>query len=265
MNNPFFILFLLLQISLFGVYVGNPAAPAIMNTGIFSGHNPLIKGTSGYVADYVSDKKYETSKKNPSIDLNDTFREFIIHSQVATLSVILLERLELFGTVGGSKERIKPHDQKPSDPIEWDFESDYHFSWSTGAKVVLIQWGQTYLSTDFTYYAIPESPKTYFKFLNRLNLPMNFDRQKLSLSEWQASLGLSSRIFIFTPYVGGNYMQSTLSVAKGEEVGSIEYKNKYKMGYFYGITVSLTGRFHVNFEQRFRSESAYTFSTIAVF
>ncbi len=259
------ILFLFLYIPIFGTYVGNPAAPAIMNTGIFSAHNPLIKGTSGYIADYVSDKKYETSQEDPSLDLNDTFREFIIHSQLASLSVILLERLELFGTVGGSKERIKPHDQPKNTPIEWDFESDYHFSWSTGAKVVLIQWGQTYLSTDFTYCSIPESPATYFKFFNRLNLPMNFDKQKLSLSEWQTSLGLSSRIFIFTPYVGGNYMQSTLHIAKGEEIGSIEYKNKYKMGYFYGITASISGRFHLNFEQRFRSESAYSFSTIAVF
>ncbi len=250
---------------MFGVYVGNPASPAIMNTGIFSAHNPLIKGTSGYIADYISDKKYETSQEIASLDLNDTFRDFIIHSQLASFSVILLERLEIFGTVGGSKERIKPHDQPPGAKISWDFESDYHFSWSTGAKVFLIQWGQTYLSTDFTYCSIPESPKSYFKFFNRLNLPMNFDKQELSLDEWQSSLGLSSRIFIFTPYVAGNYMQSTLHVAKGEEIGSIEYKNKYKFGYFYGITVSISGRFHLNFEQRFRSENGYSFSTVAVF
>src|SRR5437016_151598 len=130
----YLILFFVQMTSLFGAYIGNPANPAIMNTGIFSLHNPFIKGTSGYIADYITDKKYETNQKIDSLDLNDTFRDFIIHSQLASFSVILLERLELFGTVGGSKERIKPDEKSP---VDFDFESNYHFSWSTGAKVVL--------------------------------------------------------------------------------------------------------------------------------
>jgi len=250
----------------FGAYVGNPASPSIMNTGFFSLHNPLIKGTTGYIADYISDKHYETSKKNPDIDLNDTFRDYIIHSQLASFSVILLERLELFGTVGGSKQRIKGREQ-PDDPhILVDFQSSYQFSWSAGAKAVLIQWGQTYFSCDFTYFAIPESPHAYFKFLNRLNLPIDFTKkQELALNEWQVSAGFSSRIFFLTPYVGGMYLHSRLHVGSGPETGPIEYKNRFTWGYFYGITASLSGRFHLNFEQRFRSENAYTFSTVAVF
>ena len=126
MSRFSFLLFLC-PLFAFGSYIGNPASPSIMNTGFFSQHNPLIKGTTGYIADYISDKHYETSKKNPDINLNQTFRDYIIHSQLASFSVILLERLELFGTVGGSKQRIKGTEQ-PSDPhILVDFESSYQF------------------------------------------------------------------------------------------------------------------------------------------
>ncbi len=262
--SPFLLCFLLTS-SLFGVYIGNPAAPSIMNTGFFSAHNPLIKGTTGYIADYITDKLYEPTKKNSEFDPEDTFRKFMIHSQLASFSVIILERLEVFGTLGGSKPRAKLAEEPENTEIFFDFEGNYQFSWSTGAKIVLIQWGQTFLSTDFTYFAMPESTNSYVKFFNRLNLPIDFEKQPLSMNEWQLSLGLSSRIFFLTPYAGCSYLNSKLHIAGTEEIGSFEYKNKYNFGYFYGITASVTGRFHFNFEQRFRDEKAYTFSTIAVF
>jgi hypothetical protein len=258
------LLFLLFALPLFGAYVGNPAAPAIMNTGFFSVHNPWVKGTTGYIADYISNKRYEANPSDSSFNPNDAFRKFAIHSQLASFSVILLERLELFGTVGGSKQRTKSHDQSTLSFLT-DFSSTYQFSWSTGGKVILIQWGQTYLSTDFTYFSIPKSPKSFFKFLNRLNLPLDLEKQKTSLKEWQGSLGLSSRFYFLTPYAGVTYLQSRLHVESGAETGPIHYKNQYKIGYFYGLTLSITGRFHFNVERRIRDEFGYTFSTIAVF
>ena len=259
------LLFFLFTLPLFGAYVGNPAAPSIMNTGFFSAHNPLVKGTTGYIADYITDKLYEADKKNSTFNPDDAFRKFIIHSQLATFSAIFLERLEIFGTVGGSKPRTKLHEETENTNLLLDFQSNYQFSWSTGAKVVLMQWGQTYFSTDFTYFAMPESTKSYFKFFNRLNLPIDFEKQKLSLKEWQISVALSSRLFFLTPYAGTTYLSSSLRIASGEEVGALNYRNKYNIGYFYGITASLSGKFHLNFEQRFRDEKAYTFSTVAVF
>ncbi len=252
--------------SIFGVYVGNLAAPSVMNTGFFSAHNPFIKGTTGYIADYITDKHYTTSANDPLFDPNDAFKKFIIHSQMASFSLVLLERLELFGSVGGSKPRLKLKEANPNFDLILDFSSNYQFSWSTGAKVVLMQWGQTYFCSDFTYFAMPESTHTYFEFFNRLNLPIDFTKkQELFLSEWQLSFGLASRIFFLTPYFGGCFLSSKLYVSSGPTIGPFSYKNENRLGYFYGITLSLSGSFHLNFEQRFRSESAYTFSTVAVF
>jgi hypothetical protein len=92
-----------------------------------------------------------------------------------------------------------------------------------------------------------------------MNLPLLPEgKQKLSLKEWQVSAALSSRFFFLTPYGGATYLHSRLRA-------DVKYHNEYHWGYFYGLTVSLTGRLHFNFERRMRDESAYTFSTIAVF
>jgi hypothetical protein len=254
--------FLFFPLFLFGAYVGNPANPAIMNTGFFSVSYPFIKGTSGYIYDYTSNKRYEANQKNPDFDPNQTFKEFGLHSQLATFSIILVERMEIFGSAGGTKEQAKGRTH-PS--FLEDFQSSYQFAWSAGTKVVLIQWGKTFLSCDFTYFAIPESDKSFFKFLNRFNLPIDLTKQTLSLTEWQFSGALSSRFAFLTPYIGGTYLNSRLHVASSPETGPIDYHNEYKLGWFFGLTVSMTGRFHLNFERRLRDEFAYTFSTIAVF
>jgi hypothetical protein len=235
---------------LFGAYVGNPADPALMNTGFFSASYPFFKFTSGYIYDYTQNKRYVAS------DDQEAIHKFGIHSQLASFSLIFIERLQIFGTAGGSKEVIE---EKPVYDMLFDSHTNYHFSWSTGAKVILLQWGQTYFSGDFTYFAIPSSHKSFFKYLNRLNLPLEDpEKQKLSLKEWQASVGLSSRFLFLTPYAGATYLHSKLHA-------DVKYRNQVSLGYFYGLTVSLTGRLHMNFERRVRDEFAYTFSTIAVF
>jgi hypothetical protein len=254
--------FFLFPLFVFGAYVGNPANPAIMNTGFFSLKNPFMKGTSGYIYDYTSNKRYEADQKNPDFDPNQTFKEFGLHSQLATFSVILLERMEIFGSAGGTKEQAKGRTHPTQ--IE-DFKSDYQFSWSAGTKIVLLQWGKTYLSCDFTYFAVPESANSFFKYLNRFDLPLDFTKHNLSLREWQFSGALSSRFWFLTPYIGGTYLNSRLHVTSSAETGPINYHNEKKLGWFFGLTVSLTGRFHFNLERRLRDEFGYTFSTIAVF
>ena len=187
---------------------------------------------------------------------------------MATFSAIFVERLEFFGNVGGSKEHAK-WDKKLEisdfSTVMTDFQSNYHFSWSSGCKVILLQWWQTYLSADFTYFSVPASHQSFFKFLNRLNLPMETEKQTFSMNEWQTSLGLSSRIFFLTPYGGITYLAAKLNIHSGTEVAPIYYRNKDNIGYFFGLTVSLTGRFHLNFERRVRDEFSYSLAATAVF
>lgn len=240
-------LFFLAVFPLFSAYVGNPADPALMNTGFFSSTYPFFKFTSGYIYDYTSNKRYESS--------DGQFDHFGLHSKLASFSLIFIERLQIFGAAGGSKESVE---EKPIYETLFDIQTNYHFSWSAGAKVILLQWGQTYFSTDFTYFAIPSSSNSFFKYLNRLNLPFEWEKEKFYLDEWQLSAGLSSRFFFITPYGGATYLKSKFQADR-------QYHNAVNWGYFYGLTISLTGRLQLNFERRVRDEFAYTFATTAVF
>lgn len=253
-------LFLFAVPSLFAAYVGNPAAPAIMNTGLFSMNNPFIKATTGYIFDYTSNKNYVVKNENPSVD--PKFRQFALHTQTASASLIFLERLEIFGTAGGSKQ--SPSTIDPSSFLV-DYKGTYQFSWSVGTKVILLQWGKTYFCTDFTYFAIPSSQKSFFKFFNKLNLPLDLSEQKFNLREWQIAAALASRFYFITPYAGTIYLRSRLHINSGPETESIDYYNKRSWGFFYGVTLSITGRLHLTFERRVRDEFSYTFGSTAVF
>ncbi len=261
-------IFLLLTYSLHAAYVGNPAGPGIMNNGFFTSTNPFFKCTTGYYGDYISDMRFVPAKSSTNRATDHTFKQFGLHSQMATASLILLERIEFFGAAGGSKEHTH-FSQTPSmtelSTELLDFHSTYTFSWCAGTRVILLQWWQTYFSMDFTYFQVPSSHESYFKFLNQLHLPLETEKQTFSIDEWQVSAGLSTRIYFLTPYGGVTYMKAKLNIEGGDEVPPLYYENQERIGYFYGLTLSLTGKFHVNFERRVRDEFAYTISTIAVF
>ncbi|MDE3055181.1 MAG: hypothetical protein KGI80_00575 [Verrucomicrobiota bacterium] len=252
---------LCLSSALFGFYVGNPAAPVVMGSGFFSGRY-LVKGASGYLYDYSTIKKYHAAGKEALFNPNSVFKEFGIHSQMGNLSMMLLERLEIFGYVGGSKEQTQG---KPHPAAMTSFKGHYQFSWATGSKAVLLNCGPFSLGGSFSYFGIPSSPKSYFRYLNRINLPINFGKQNTSLSEWQINGGLSGRFGFLSPYIGGTWLYSKLHISGTSGIGAIDYENEDKWGLFFGLTVSVTGKFHINLERRLYDESGYSLITSAVF
>ena len=261
-----FLFFFFLTPSLFASPVGNPANPALIQGGLFSS-NPWIKVSTGYLADYVSNLPLELTHGKADFNPEKVFQHFGLHSQMATFSLELLQRLEAYALLGGTKEHLKWHNEPHTSLFSslFDFQSSYHFSWASGIRVVLLQWGQTYFSCDGSYFTVPSSQKSFFKFLNRLHLPLDQEKQHFYLREWQGSAALSSRFWIITPYVGTTYFHAKLHIQGGEENSSLNYRNKDRIGFFYGVTLSITSKFLVNFERRVRGEFAYMFSTQAVF
>ena len=238
-----------------------------MQSGIFSSPNPWVKVTTGYLADYVSNMPLNLSNGSAPFDPKQTFKHFGLHSQMASFSLVLLQRLEAYALLGGSKEHLRWHDEPQTSLFSslFDFQTSYHFSWAGGVRVVLLQWGQTFLSCDGSYFAVPSSQKSFFKFLNRLHLPLDQEKQHFNLREWQAGLALSSRFWIITPYAGMKYFHARLHIQPGTETSSLNYRNSKRIGYYYGVTLSITSKFLITGERRVRDEFAYMFSTQAVF
>jgi hypothetical protein len=247
--------------------VNNPSVPGLMQSGIFSSPNPWIKVTTGYLADYVSNMPLRLSHGSGTFNPDQIFKHFGLHSQMASFSLVLLQRLEAYTLLGGSKEHLNFHSEPNTSAFSsvFDFQSSYHFSWAAGARIVLLQWGQTFLCCDGVYFAIPSSQKSFFKFLNRLHLPLDEEKQHFNLREWQAGLAVASRFWIITPYAGVKYLHATLHIQEGTETTALNYRNRLRIGYYFGITLSITSKFLVTGERRVRDESAYMFSTQAVF
>lgn len=262
-----YLFFFLLSSSLFASPVGNPATPGLMQAGLFSSSNPWIKVTTGYLADYVANMPLTLSSGSAKFNPEETFKHFGLNSQMASFSLVLLQRLEAYTLFGGSKEHLKWHEEPHTSLFSglFDFESSYHFAWSSGVRIILLQWGQTFFSCDGSYFAIPSSQKSFFKFLNRLHLPLEQEKQHFNFREWQAGAALSSRFWILTPYAGAKYMRAKLHIQSGSETSSLNYRNHRKFGYFYGITITLTSKFLITGERRLHDEFAYMFSTQAVF
>lgn len=261
------LLFSLFALPLWAAPVSNPAGPGLMQAGLFSSSNPWIKVTTGYVADYVSDMPLSLSKGSAEFDPEETFRRFGLHSQMAAFSIVWLQRLETYALLGGSKEHLKWHSEPRTSLYSalFDFQSSYHFSWSCGARVVLLQWGQTFFSCDGNYFRVPSSQKAYFKFLNRLNLPLDQEKQRFNVRQWQIGAALSSRFWILTPYAGMKYFHAKLHIQSGPDNSPLTYKNSNSYGYFFGLTLNLTSKLLITGERRMRDEFAYMFSTQAVF
>lgn len=261
--------FLILFHILSAAPVGNPGTPGLMHGGLISS-NPWFKATTGYLADYVSDLRLDLSSGSSNVEqLNPdkTFSKFGLHSQMASFSLVFLQRLEAYALLGGTKEHLKWHDE-PKTPFYsalFEFQTTYHFSWAAGLRVILLQWGQTFFSFDGSYFVVPQSHKAYFKFLNRLNLNLEEGEQSFYLREWQTGVALASRFWIFTPYAGLKYFNAKLHIQSGPETTALNYHNKKSLGYYYGLTLGLTSKLLVTFERRVVDEFAYMFSTVAVF
>jgi hypothetical protein len=248
----------------FGGFITNPGSPAIVNQGIFSGVTPAIKFSSGYRADYTSNKRFVPQDPRSTAPL----KEFGIHSQMASVSASILRRIEFFGSAGGSKEHASWNRELSLNDyltVLKDFKSDYTFSWGFGAKAILIEWWQTYLGVELSYFDVPANHKSYFSLLNHLNLNLDPKNQTFHLREWQLGLGIASKFPLITPYGGVRYLDSKMTILGQKSLMNVSYKNKENLGYFYGLTISLFDRFHITLERRVVDEFSYSFSAVGVF
>ena len=205
------------------------------------------------------------SSGSAEFDVKKTLKRFGLHSQMAVFSLALLNRLEFYTLLGGSKEIVKLH-KEPETPFSlFEFQTTYHFSWAVGTRIVFLQWGQTFLSMDGSYFSVPSSQHAFFKFLNRANVPLDENEQQLHLREWQIGAALSSRFWFLTPYIGVKYLRTTLRIQEGPENSTLTYRNHPRIGYYFGATISLLNTIFVTVERRVRDEFAYMGTAYAAF
>lgn len=253
---------------LLAMYTGNPGSPALSYAGLFSGNYPWFKTSSGYVYDYTTDKNYTLVSHRedfPNIEKVNTFR---LDSNFGKIGFILVQRLELYGLFGTSEETIKwtspPKTGFTSENTKLSADTNSHFSWTAGGKVVLLEFGCTYFGLDIQFFKI-NAPGKFSYVLNQLNYPFDFGPKYLILREKQISFGIARKMAFIVPYAGVTYLKSELHMkAEGVE-NSLYFKNATKFGIYIGGTLMLTSKLQITAEGRFINEDAFSISAITSF
>lgn len=263
------LLFLSVTQSGFTSYIGNPADPLLMSSGLFSGNNPWYKIVTGYVTDHSTEKHMVFANNDPDFDNIERVNSFCVDSNWGNLALVLVRRLELYLQVGTSKEKIRWTSPAVPGRLNADLglsaKSSNHFSMNTGAKVILLEFARTLIGMDFHFFRI-NAPGKFSYILDQLNYPFDFGPQYLMLRETELSLGFARRIgYILTPYVGVSYLKTRLKIKAQGVKDKLYFKNQKKWGVYFGGSINLSSKFNFSAEGRFGNETAYSFTTNAAF
>lgn len=234
LKNSFFLLFLLFSANLFALYTGNPAGPSLLRHGMVTPINSLVTITTGYVYTKVWDMDLTPKDLPPDVTL-EKIGDTEMLSNFASVGLILLRRLEVYSYLGVSKESIDWKSRLPFTSNE--LETKNHFSFSVGAKAIMLQFGGTVFSLDFQYFTLPSTDKLLPKIVN-LYMPIPLGKQYLNMDQWQVAAGLASKIGPFCPYIGGKYSKVRLKVNSTEGIPNLAFRNRNNWGLFAGASIN---------------------------
>lgn len=246
---------------LFALYTGNPASPSLLQKGLFNAQSYFISVSTGYIYDNVWDKNIVPTETPDFVSL-EKVGDFEVHSNFASFALVFLKRLEIYTYLGVSKENIDWKTKIPFSSTEINTKN--HFSYSVGAKAIMLQFSSTVFSIDFQYFTLPKSNKMMQKIVN-IYMPMELSKQYLNIKEWQLAFGIATRLGPLTPYVGGDYSHLRLQVKTENDFPTLDFKNKRSWGIFFGSSLNISSILFVTGEMRFFNEKAFSLSATTDF
>lgn len=178
--------------SLYAMFAGNPADPALMEKGIVSNIS-RVSFRLGFMEDWVYKQRFQ--EEFLIFEKTRTKNQLTTISGMATIN--LIRRLDLYTLLGAS--RMQVDDQ---------IFSKRAFSWCVGSKLVFLKHKNWYFGSDVKYFETDQKPK-YFVIGGE---PFNIVNQYRSkYFDVQASLGMTYKISFFAPYVNATYIYTHIS------------------------------------------------------
>ena len=188
------VLFLLLPLSVWSMWIGNPGQPGMQTHGI-----ALQSEWCSLRLTYLNDWVYRQ-------DLQDEFTlENVQHidntvqlsTQAGLVTFNIRDWVDLYGILGGS--RLKVNEEIFTKP---------HFSWGVGGKVLFLNIGNFRASADMKYFETDQIPQYFLVDSQAYNVVLPVT---LAYEEFQTSLGLSYETRWFSPYAQVSYLISKLN------------------------------------------------------
>ena len=258
MNKAALLFFLLIGSNcLRAAPVGNTAAPGLIQDGFLIPSDCWIDLRVGYEGDFVGDGRLQQTQEGSG--RVDTFQQY---TNSATVTLNVLDRLDLFGVFGSSRVAADWRFNHNKAITRIEVETLYHYLWALGGRGILLEWGKLALGVGGRYSYCNYKPS----WLTTNAVPVNVSRTHLRWRQWQADVDLSYRIDLFTPYFGVKYSgtEAKLGVIpvpiSGNGSGSDHFRTRTPVGIFIGCSISTGKYFMLNIEGRLVDEDAVTIS-----
>lgn len=242
-------LFVLFHSVVFGLYMGNPAEPEIIDQGLFIPQDSFAAVKVGYEGDIVSDRKLRSMGKGRIDDF-----ELTMNQAVVTLNY--MDRFEMYGSGGAMSSTF--YFRPKTDNQRRVFQTHDHWTGGCGARALLAQWGNTGIGVD----AKIQWGRAGIKWIT-VNGVSHASGAHLSYQEWQASFAVFHTIDLFTPYLGVKYSNvhaSANSLSRSVySHRSFKMYNRDRFGIAFGCNLSQGKKIDLFAEVQLIDEQGLTF------
>ncbi len=228
---------ILLPASAFALYNGNPSNTLLPEKNFFFPDILPISLKFGFQYNDVWNRKLKGAK------------QFRIQDQLGTITVDLIDRLEVYAALGITKMDWKVK----SSGKEERFSAHHRFAWEIGGRVLFASYGRLDFGIDAeAYFVHPHTVLEKIPFIG--TLISQSTTSSLHYNEWQVGAGFSYRLPLLIPYIGVKYARA--HAAMRDPIQNL--KSRKFPGLFLGMALAPPLSFAVNVEARFFDETAMT-------
>lgn len=249
--------FLVAVLGLHASPVENGAAPEVIQEGFFIPLSSWVSARGGYEGDFVGDAKLKQIDEGSG--RVDTFQQY---TNSATITVNLLDRLDLYALFGSSRVCADWRFTEGVTVTQTQLETLYRFFWGVGGRGILYEWEKLSLGMGGRYSHCRYKPS----WLTSNGVPQDTSGARMEWQEWQADLALSYKIDFFVPYIGAQYANVTSHLGEltfpiaGNGSGNNHFESRIPVGMVIGCAISNGRYFMLNIEGRLINEEALTIS-----
>lgn len=243
--------FLILSGKLAALYMGNPAAPQIIDQGFWISQDASFGVKAGYLGDRVADRKMRTcGNAKGRID------SMILSFDQGVLTFGYLDRVEIYGSFGSMNGELsnRPH----TDNKRRQYQT--HDGWTAGAggRFLLAQWRKVVIGIEGKI----QWGNPGMKWMTVNGVSTNTGGH-LKYCEWQASFAVSYTADWLTPYIGVKYSNVHATVnGIPKAVYTHTFFNMINRNHFggaIGVTLSPGKKFDLFAEVQVIDEQAVSF------
>lgn len=186
------------------IFVGNPAAPNLLQSGIiFKSKYMNLKAAYLYNNIYYARYKDKIHRK----DSENSFVKLRTNASILTANIH--EHLDILGILGSSKFKM---DQNVS--------TNSKFSWGLGGKMIIFKKKNIFAAADVKYFRTKQGCDVLID--QKEVFPIVTPNFGFLYEEYQGALTAGYKIDIFIPYLGVTYLYSTITPYPYEK-GVIRY------------------------------------------